>query len=43
MGKDKVAKPVNKDRSGGIKQVKSSIIEGPTATSGNLNPFNRKK
>ena len=43
MGKDKVAKPVNKERAGGIKQVKSSIIEGPTATSQNLNPYNRKK
>ena len=27
----------------GVVQAKSGIIEGPTATTGNLQPFNRKK
>lgn len=39
---DKVMSPPKSvSRSGGIKQVKSGIIEGPTASSSNLNPFNR--
>ena len=40
---DKVMRPTNKGRSGGIKQVKSSIIEGPIANTGNLNPYNKGK
>ena len=43
MGKDRVARPANKERAGGIKQVKTAIVEGPTATSQNLNPYNRNK
>ncbi len=39
----RVSNPTQVSRSGGIKQVKTSIVEGPTASSGNLNPFNRKK
>ncbi len=39
----KVASPVQSSRAGGIKQVKSSIVEGPTATAKNLQPFNREK
>jgi hypothetical protein len=39
----RVASPSQPSRAGGIKQVKSSIIEGPTATSKNLQPFNRNK
>ena len=43
MGKDKVARPVNKERAGGIKGPKSAIIESATPSSNNLNPYNRKK
>lgn len=39
----RVSNPTQSSRSGGIKQVKSGIVEGPTATSENLQPFNRKK
>ena len=40
---DKVMKPQNKTVQGGaFKQVKSSIIEGPTVTSENISPYNRK-
>ena len=39
----RVSNPTQPSRAGGIKQVKSSIIEGPTASSGSLQPFNRKK
>lgn len=40
----RVASPTQPSRAGGTaKQAKSSIIEGPTATSENLQPFNRKK
>ena len=38
---DKVMKPTNTSRSSGIKQVKSSMIEGPTATPENSTPYNR--
>ena len=38
---DKVLKPTNMSRPSGIKQVKSSIIEGPTATPENSTPYNR--
>lgn len=42
--KCKVLHPVNKQRSAGsAKNVKSSIIDSPTANSGNLQPFNKKK
>ena len=41
---DKVMKPENKSNVGDTaKQVKSSIIEGPTASSENLTPFNRSE
>ncbi len=43
MANDKVARPVNKDREGGLKQVKTSIIEGPTVAMDNLTPYNRTK
>jgi len=43
MGKDKVAHPVNVSRPGGVKQVKSAKIEGPTATAENKTAFNRSK
>ena len=39
--KDKVMHPTNQQRQGGIGQVKSSIIEGPTATPENASPYNR--
>ncbi len=39
----RVASPTQPSRAGGIKQAKSSIIEGPTASSGNLQPYNRGK
>lgn len=40
----RVSNPQQVSRTGGTaKQIKSSIIEGPTATSENLQPFNRKK
>ena len=39
----RVASPSQPSRAGGIKQVKTSIIEGPTASSKNLQPFNRNK
>ncbi|MDI6732330.1 MAG: hypothetical protein QME16_00155 [Planctomycetota bacterium] len=39
----RVSNPTQISRAGGIKQVKSGIIEGPTATEGNLQPYNRKK
>ena len=39
----RVASPSQPSRTGGIKQVKSSIVEGPTASSSNLQPFNRSK
>jgi len=41
---DKVMKPrdVNRKPATVTKQVKSGIIEGPTATTENLIPFNRK-
>lgn len=39
----RVASPTQPGRTGGIKQVKSSIVEGPTATAKNLQPFNRSK
>ena len=41
----RVASPSQLSRAGGIKQVKSSIVEGPVAKGGhdNLNPYNRKK
>ncbi len=42
MAKDKVMHPTQPSRAGGIKQVKTSIVEGSTATSENLQPFNRK-
>ena len=39
----RVSSPTQTSRSAGItKQVKSSIIEGPTASGENLQPFNRK-
>lgn len=40
---DKVLHPEDKQRSApiGEKQVKSSIIEGPTQTMDNLTPYNR--
>ncbi len=43
--KDKVLHPTNQSRKApvGEKQVKSGIIEGPTQTTGNLNPYNRSK
>ena len=41
-GEDKVMHPVNKSREAGIRQVKSSVIEGPTATPENSTPYNRK-
>jgi len=37
----RVASPTQPSRAGGIKQAKTSIVEGPTATSKNLQPFNR--
>lgn len=45
MSKDKVMHPTNKSRAGGIKQVKTGIVEGPVAkgSDNNLNPFNRGK
>ncbi len=39
---DKVMKPKQTSRSGGLKQVNSSIIKGPTQTSTNATPYNRK-
>lgn len=40
----RVSNPTQTSRTGKTaKQVKSSIIEGPTATSENLQPYNRKK
>lgn len=39
----RVASPTQVSRSGGIKQVKSSIVEGPTASSGNIQPFTRSQ
>ena len=37
-------KPENKSSGGEVaKQTKSDIIEGPTATSDNLTPFNRSE
>lgn len=41
----RVASPTQTSRAGGIKQAKTSIVEGPTAKGGhdNLNPYNRKK
>ena len=42
--KDKVMHPTQPSRAGGtVKQVKSNIIEGPTASGENLNPYNRGK
>lgn len=44
MAKDKVMSPPKApSRAGGIKQIKTGIIEGPTAKGGsdNLNPYNR--
>ena len=39
----RVSNPQQVSRTGGTaKQVKSSIIEGPTASGDNLQPFNRK-
>lgn len=38
---DKVMKPVNQSRPGGVKQVSSAAIKGPTATMSNLSPYNR--
>ena len=40
---DKVMHPTNQQRSAGagVKQVKSSIIEGPTGTAQNAVPYNR--
>ena len=43
MGQDRVARPVNKDRAGGIKGPKSAIVESASPSSDNLNPYNRKK
>ena len=44
MAKDKVMHPTQPSRAGGTaKQVKSGIIEGPTASSENLNPYSREK
>jgi hypothetical protein len=38
----RVSNPTQQSRTGGTaKQAKSSIVEGPTASSGNLQPFNR--
>lgn len=42
MSKDKVMSPKQSSRSGGLKQVNSSIIKGPTQTTTNANPYNRK-
>jgi len=42
-GKDKVMHPTQSSRSGGLKQVASSIIKGPTQTLENVTPYNRKK
>jgi hypothetical protein len=39
----RVASPTQPSRSGGIKQAKTSIVEGPTATGKNLQPFTRGK
>lgn len=43
MGTDKVMHPKQSSRSGGLKQVNSSIIKGPTQTVQNATPYNRKK
>ena len=44
MAKDKVMHPPQapSSRTGSFKQVNSSIIKGPTQTSENTNPYNRK-
>jgi hypothetical protein len=39
---DRVSKPKQTSRSGGLKQVNSSIIKGPTQTVQNATPYNRK-
>ena len=39
----RVASPTQTSRAGGIKQIKSSIVEGPTNAGANLQPYNRKK
>jgi len=39
----RVSSPTQPSRAGGIKQVKTSIVEGPTASSSNIQPFNRGK
>jgi len=39
----RVASPTQPSRAGGIKDVKSSIIEGPIPRSENLQPYNRNK
>ena len=42
MAEDKVMHPPKgTSRPGGIKQAKTSITEGPTASVGNIQPFNR--
>ena len=44
MASDKVMSPPKKDSNRtGIVQSKSSIIEGPTAKTSNLNAYNRGK
>ena len=43
MAKDKVMHPTNVQRPGGVKQVKSAKIEGPTAASDNMSAYNRNK
>jgi hypothetical protein len=39
----RVSNPTQVSRTGGIKPVKSSIVEGPTPSSGNIQPFARGK
>jgi hypothetical protein len=43
MAQDKVMRPKQETRKGGIPTPKSGIIEGPTPSSANLQPFNRTK
>lgn len=42
MGKDKVIHPQNRGSSG-LKQAKSGVVEGPTASLKNLTPYNSTK
>ncbi len=38
----RVSAPTQPSRTGGLKAVKSSIVEGPTPSAANLQPYNRK-